>query len=472
MKRIIALVLLVALLIGVLCGCKKDENLTDPNTGFRVGYAREEIMPKLPTFLGGYGDMSRIHTGFLDPLYSTCVAVTDANDNTLLMIATDTIRYPDSVVQEIRKSINRETGIPEANILLNASHSHSTPQSADRSGTNVGAYGDILKAGTVEAAKKALEDRAPATMSVGKTDVEGMNFCKHYVMNDGSYAGDNFGDHNLEFVSHVHDGDPELRMMKFTRADKDDVLVWNWQGHPLITGGINKTDISADYPGSTRIAFEKSNPDCKIMFLQGCGGDMNTRTYIKAEAPTADNKLFGEQLSAYITQAMATMKEVPTGEVKINQVKYVGKTDHREDHLTGIAAPIVDFYGSTGDRTAGNKMANEVGLNSVYHASAILRKARLGESLTIEIDAYQIGEVGITTVPAEYFSQLGMYIRENSPYDMTFTLGYTNGSHTYITTEFAFTYNPYECNQNLLMPGEGEKIADKLLEMLNENKGA
>ena len=45
-------------------------------------------------------------------------------------------------------------------------------------------------------------------------------------------------------------------------------------------------------------------------------------------------------------------------------------------------------------------------------------------------------------------------------------------SHTYITTEFAFTYNPYECNQNLLMPGEGEKIADKLLEMLNENKGA
>jgi len=471
MKRIIAIALLVALLIPVLCGCKKDGNAKADEGGFRVGYAAVEIMPKLPTYLGGYGDYSRIHTGFLDLLYSSCVAVTDANDNTLLIINTDTIRYPDSVVQSVRKAINRETGIPEDHIALNASHSHSTPETPDRTGQNIGAYGDILLNGTVEAAKEALADRAPATMSVGKIDVEGMNFCKHYIMSDGSYAGDNFGDHSLGYVGHAHEGDPEVRLVKFTRADKDDVLMWNWQGHPLITGGINKTNISADYPGSTRMAFEANNPGCKLMFLQGCGGDMNTRSNIKEEAPTSDNKLFGQQLAAYLTQGMATMKEVPVGEVKVNQVKYVGQTDHREDHLQGIAAPVREYYSRTGDREGGNEMARAVGLNSVYHAAAIARKAKLGPTLTIEIDAYQIGELGIVTIPAEYFSQLGIYIRENSPYENTLTLGYTNGSHTYITTEFAFTYNPYECNQNLLMPGEGEKIADKLLEMLGELKG-
>lgn len=54
---------------------------------------------------------------------------------------------------------------------------------------------------------------------------------------------------------------------------------------------------------------------------------------------------------------------------------------------------------------------------------------------------------------------------------MTFTLGYTNGSHSYLPTEFAYTYNPYECNQANIAPGEGEKMADRLLEMMKENKG-
>ena len=116
-------------------------------------------------------------------------------------------------------------------------------------------------------------------------------------------------------------------------------------------------------------------------------------------------------------------------------------------------------------------MAQAVGLNSVYHAAAVIRKAGRGPTRTVEIDAYQIGEVGITTAPGEMFSQLGIEIREKSPYEMTLTLGYTNGAHSYIPTEFAYTYNPYECNQGALAPGVGEEMVAYLLEMLTELKG-
>ena len=52
------------------------------NQGYLVGYARVDMTPQQPIPLKGYGNTIRRVSGpVLDPLYATCVAITDAEGN-------------------------------------------------------------------------------------------------------------------------------------------------------------------------------------------------------------------------------------------------------------------------------------------------------------------------------------------------------------------------------------------------------
>ena len=98
MKRIIAIALLATLMVGLLCGCKKDGAKAGADAGYRVGFAREDVMPEKPTSLAGYGNYAnRVNKGYLDMLYSHATAITDQEDNTLIMIANDSMNCPDGL---------------------------------------------------------------------------------------------------------------------------------------------------------------------------------------------------------------------------------------------------------------------------------------------------------------------------------------------------------------------------------------
>ena len=88
-----------------------------------VGYGRADITPDQPAPMAGYGTASkRLHETVLDPLYATCVAITDDQDNTLLLFSQDIIRshndtgpemiHAKSVCQDDRN--HRIIGLPES----------------------------------------------------------------------------------------------------------------------------------------------------------------------------------------------------------------------------------------------------------------------------------------------------------------------------------------------------------------------
>jgi len=473
MKRIIAIALLAVMLVGLFAGCKKD-GASGGSGGYQVGFARVEIMPTTPVSLAGYGNYAnRVNKGFLDKLYAHATAITDKDGNTLLIVAADIIRFTTALHETLSTQLNMELGIPRENIILNASHTHSGPENQSVSGgVGISQYLTVFQNGVMEAAKGAMEDRSAASLSVGAFDVDGLNFVKHVKFTDGTFGGDNFGDFTGKTIeNYATEADHEMRMLKFTREGKKSILMCNWQGHPLITGGINKTDLSADYPGATRDFFEQKNPDTYFVFLQGCAGDMNTRSYIAEDQPTTDNKLFGQALGLQIMQALPKLKEVEAGKVLAKEIVYTGKINHTEDHLASVALPIADYFTQTGDRVGGNAMCEPYGINSVYHARSIVNKAKMGATKTIKIHTYALGDVGIACTPMEYFNDLGEDVRDRSPFGFTLTLGYTNGYESYQPTEFAYTYNPYEANQCPFASGTGEEIADELVKALEELKG-
>jgi len=105
---------------------------------FCVGFGRAELSPK------GYSakradypatdGVERMSQGILDPIYFTCVAITDAQGNTALICTTDQLGTMLAEVNSLRSKVNEAYGIPKENLVVSATHTHSSPMSGNING--------------------------------------------------------------------------------------------------------------------------------------------------------------------------------------------------------------------------------------------------------------------------------------------------------------------------------------------------
>lgn len=471
MKKLVSMIVLAAMTLS-LCACAGGgQSANASEATFRVGYAREDITPSKGVPLSGYGNADkRISTGILDFLYATCVAITDAQDNTVLLISQDLTSS--NFYKEIRTLVNQATGVPEDNIMLAATHTHSGPSQSDDH-ANIVSWRTTYMAAVAKAATRAMADRAPAEISVGAVDAEGLNFVRHYLQEGGHYIGDNFGSlSNGKIIAHAEENDPEMQVMKFTRADeaKKDIVMINWQAHPCMTGGVSETNLSADFIGSTRNYVEK-NTGMQFIYFTGAAGNQNVKSRIEGETPTTDVTEFGQLLGDYVLQALENMTPVASGEVKTTKLMYEGKVNHTMEDKLDLAKEVNALYKAT-DRDTANKLAREYGFSSVYHCNGVITRSTMGDTLTMGLHAISIGgSVSFITAPYEMFAAQGVYIKENTPYDMTFVLTCCNGHTSYLPTEKAYDFGCYESHTGRFERGTAEKLASTFVDMLTELKG-
>lgn len=471
MKKVISIILVLMMVLG-LCACGEGGSGSETAGGLQVGYAKGNITPStLGIPMGGYGNAQhRLSTGYLDYTYASVIAITDETGETILLITNDMVRMPGNWTSATRKAVTQATGIPEDHIMVCATHTHSSVDVGNQGVTPTDSYflNDYSPA-VVKACQDALADRSPATIQTGKGTAERLNFVRHYLMSDGSYAGDNHGTFDgLEIVKHATEADNQFQLIRFARAaeDKKDVLMVNWQAHPCFTGGSDLTVLSADFIGTTRDYVEK-NADVEFFYVTGAAGNLNASSRITDEALTKDYKEYGQLLGDKIIEVLgSSMKDVASGNIETTQVMFTGKIDRSEDHLLDIAKEVTTLFKSTGDRTAANNLARANGLYSVYHATSIVSRSTYTKDVNMELDVIGIGDISVITAPYEMFDTQGMFIKENTPYETTIVMTMANGMNNYIASELAFEYGCYEVDNHLMEKGTAEALADKYVEVL------
>ena len=470
MKKLICF-LLVALLLTA-CAAPAATPGADSGTeaqeagGFRVGYGKIDITPKDPVPLGGYSRSDlRISNGLISYIYATCLAVTDANDNTVLLFTMDLLNPLQT--DKMFNAIVKGTGIPRENIVISMTHSHSTPDLGNSKHTSIQNYVRLLEERLPKVALEALEDRKPVTsMSAGSIDTEGMNFIRHYVMNDGSIAGDNFGDTSSGYAGHHHTADPELRLLKFTREGGKDVYVTNFQTHPHQTGGSDKFSISADIIGEYRDTMEAATGGL-VMYFSGAGGNINSTSRIKEEQATQDFKAWGKKLAEYAQKI--ELKPLNTGKVQVKTEMMYGKINHSMDEYAMICKDLYERWDAGEiDVAEVKRLGLEAGikLNSGQNARSIYQRSTMGETFDFEITTVCFGDLAFVAAPCEMFDTMGVYIRENSPYPMTFIATLSNTSVGYLPTRETFEYGSYETDSCRFAPGIAEELAEQFVTML------
>lgn len=431
-----------------------------------VGYGRVDITPTEPIPLAGYGNhLKRISQDVLNPLYSTCLAFTGEDGETVLIFHNDLITSPEEFSVPVRKAVSEATGVPFSHILICATHNHSSPYLNDLTCPAIARFHSFAAEKLTECAKAALEDRKPAKMETAKNNTNGLNHVRHYVLADGCYRGDNFGDLNSSpIVGHTTIADPEMRLVKFVRAGCKDIILVNWQTHPHRTGGSKKYSISSDIIDILRQELEEK-ANCQFIYFTGASGNLNTSSRIREENPVTTYIEHGQALAQ--CALAARFHPVKTGPVRLTERIIDEPVNRPSGERVEAAKKVRQFFVENGPGIESIKVADAYGFNSPYAAGSLIGRYTMKmDAIPMPLYAFSIGDVAFITAPYEMFDTNGKYIRDNSPFDTTIVATCANDQNGYIPSAYGYIYGGYEADTTYFKPGTGERYANIYVEML------
>ena len=460
MRRTLTLLLTFAMILS-LCACGGGGGGGEEKPqGLQVGYGRGDITAPLGTPLAGYGnDSTRKSTQILDTIYATCLAMRNGDD-TVLLFGTDALKSEEKFTQAVRERLTAETGVPAERILISATHTHSAP-----SMNTGGEYVDIYVNGLTAAAKAALADLAPATISTARDQVEDLNYVRHYKKADGSYCGDGFGNKlDGEITGYATEADKEIILVKFDRPDdKKDILLMNFQAHPCQTGNENKTDMSSDFVGFTRKILEDET-GMHFIYFTGAAGNQNTNSYIASGNDVVNNvNKYSQRLSEAALELLEDLAPVEGAGLKTVHNQFTYASNRAELEKAAAAQKLLQMDSNTEEY---RKLMQEAGLTSGTHIKGVAARPGRPETYTMELNAIYFGGIAFVLAPYEMFTDSARYIKENSPVETTVICTLANQYWNYFASKEAYDYYSYEGNTSKFARGCAEDTAAEFVKMI------
>ena len=442
---------------------------------FQVGYARVDITPTESVPLAGFGNTSkRMSQAIRDKLYASCFAITDAEDNTIILMSMDLQRGTPWEATIVQKAALEQFGIPAEHVFVAGTHTHAAPDQFNLNEPSIQRYRQLLAEALPVCVAQAMSDRRPARMFVGDIETERMNFVRHYCHTepDGTvkYFGSNYGTVVLDDTTrHSTEADPTLHIVKFVRDSGKDLVLVNWRAHGILCGGAKKYDVSADFMGDLRRIFEE-NSDSLITYFQGAAGNLHPSSRIRAEMRTADCFAFSSILADYVFQGLQNLQEIPYAPIRTKQTILQAPVNKPSAQLLEHAREVSATWKKTNDLPLCKTIGLPYNIHSPYHAGAIIKRSNMEDIMGIELNTVTLGELAFVTAPNELFDTNSAYVEENAPYAKVLTFGYCNNMLGYIPSQLAFDLGCYEADCCYFHPGIGEVIQDSFLQMLRELK--
>ena len=484
MKKWFALILAVMMVLG-LCACNVDTpdetkgstpaatttvtptttvapTTTVPPTTlpsvegvFSAGYGKTDITPEefpVPMYSAPVGTTTT--SGILSRIYATCLAITDADGSTVLLYSLDLQFYRPEIMDPMVESISKATGIPVDKIYISCTHSHASPGYTRTEYDVIKKYNQLLEQRLVEAAVAALADRRQAEMFGATVETRRMNYCKRIGCLDPECCEG----------GGLRESKPDgaLQLIKFVREGGKEIILTNFQGHPNSSWGAG---IGSDVVGLYRDALT-AQKDCEVIYFTGASGNLDTVDFEQ----TVTYVRWGEKLAEYALSAEDLYQPIATGKVQVKPVEYEAQVrpDGEDKELEAL---VEQYKAGQIDRNAlvDAFKARDIKMTTVYPFSAIIHRIELGATNDIEICAISFGDAGFVVAPYEMFDTNGMFIKENSPFDMTIIATCATGSyHRYMPSEIAWRHGGYEVDCAIYVEGTAEALADQYVSMLTE----
>jgi hypothetical protein len=432
---------------------------TTPQT-ISVGVARADITPPVGIKSMGFaarGPLTRLH----DPLYATALVVADGERRAALL-SCDLLGLDDDVVSDVRADVERRAGIAPGDVTVTCTHTHYGPDAfRTRDDPLVDAYRTNLihvLGGVVEEAAASV---APALLGVGWGE-------SHIGVNRREKLPDG------RVILGQNPTGPIDRAVGVLRIDAPDgtpvACVVNSQTHP-VSQASQVDHISADYPGKMREVVEMLT-GAKCLFLQGACGNINA---VIMEPRYEPARTLGTRLGCEVVRVWETVAPEPvTGldvagtTVELPRIRY-GSAEKAEEVVRTIESDLERLRADAQHAPAGRIDRYERRLGWARDAADSWRTGELPEPVEAELQGWRIGPFAFATAPGEIFNQIGVQVKEGSPFQDTFFVTYANGYIGYVPVPEAYPDGGYEVMQaSQVDPEAAAMVAEGCLGLLRD----
>ena len=425
----------------------------------KLGTAATDITPRLDDPLAGYY-YDRTADGVHDNLFVKAMVLDDGMTQ-LVLVVCDLGQVEKETVEKVYQLIQEKLTIPPEQIIISATHTHTGPKCTDE-------YLKLLPYKITDCVTIAKNRLSKVGIGVNVGQEAGLSYNRRFWMKDGSVVT-NPGFLNPDVVRPVGPIDPMVGILYFEEPNgKAEATFVNFALHLDTIGG---TLISADYPAFlSQILHKVKGEHMMSIFTQGCCGDIN---HWDVQQP-------GSQRGFETSRGIGT---VLAGEVIKNYPRMEFPANITLRALSRkVALPIQKFIQEQVDEArkvwaTPNPYEVEIILERVYAYKILRCDERQGQPVEEEIKVFSIGdEIALVALPGEIFCQLGLTIKEKSPFKYTFIIELAYDYPGYIPTKEAFEqskdkgYSGYECASSIFAPGAGELVVDVALELLNKLK--
>ncbi len=478
----------IGVLIATVFATRASATLADDST-LRVGVAETDITPPTGFPMAGYYH-ERLAEGTIDPLKAKAIVFRD-EDTAAALVVCDLIGIATDLSREVKQRVTEQTGIPAANVVIAATHSHTAPDYMKELWLTLGNaeqqqlradYIRKLTAGPVAAIVKADAAAKRASLATGAaTQTTPVAFNRRFVMRDGSVkTWQNYS--NPDVIRAAGPIDPDIGLLAIRDPESKQLrgVLSNFALHLDTVGG---TRWSADYPYFIEQTLRTSVGENVIsIFGTGCCGDINHSDPSRRERNKAD--FIGGSLGKSITDALNDLQpiEKPTLQVRSQVVRLPLQDATAEEVARSVqlvelarSGQKIDFFDHVTaykklilDQLRHEKPHTQADQHITWGLSRSL--AGIGETLPVEVTAITLGsDVAIVCLPGEVFVELGLAIKQASPFRTTLVIELSNAVETiYIPHRAAYAGGSYEVTNSAVQPGSGEMLVEAALTLLRE----
>lgn len=440
----------------------------------QAGVAVVDITPPIGMRMSGYFS-ERLSTGKHDPLQAKALVLIQG-ETKAAFVACDLIGIPAGYGQKARNLAAKKTGIPAEHIAVHGTHSHTGvmyfgalrkyfhDQAVAKSGSDPYEKFDFpahLIEGVAQAVEQAAKAARPVKLLAGKGEETKLSFNRRFHMKDGTVRF-NPGKNNPDVVRVAGPIDPDVGLLLFHDAQTDKPLA-SLTSFAMHLDTVSGTEYSADYPFYLENKLRQQfGPAFVSLFGTGTCGDIN-HIDVKDEKQLRGRpecERLGTALGETVLASLGNLQPQKEPKLAIKRgVVEVPLQEYSDEQIKKAAASMAKI----GSREL--SFLEQVETNKITD----LQVSYTGKTHPIEVQVIRLSSnVAVVTLPGEVFVELGLAIKQASPFETTLVIELCNDNPAYIPTKKAFAEGSYETVNSRVQSGGGEKMVELAIKLLKE----
>ena len=448
---------------------------------FRAGVATSNITPWLGDGLvGNFGTpppAKYVH----DELHARCFVLDDGTTRIALVVS-DNIYISREVLDEAKRRVTEATGLPADRMLMSCTHTHSSVSARWRNPLQpekeLTEYQQFVTHRIADGVRCAIHNLQPARVAWGTVDLPGQVFCRRWFLKPEVKLYSPFGEpdrvkmnpgHRPELLKPAGPIDPQIAFLALQTLDGRPLgLLANYSLHYV--GGTGRNIISADYFGvfadriQQLLGADRLDPPFVAAMSNGTSANINNIDYSK---PRESRHLY-EQIRLVAGQCAQAVYEQYQ---KLTWHDWVPLGMRQQELELAVRKPTPAQLAHAKKVLAEPKRKDKFPHERSYAARAI-QLLESPDTVRIMLQSVRIGELGIFAIPFEVFSEIGLELKDRSPFKPSFTMELANGGYGYLPTPEQHELGGYETwlGTSKVEVQASVKIVNALLKMSAELK--